>query len=374
MIHRMIQKKVKKDFFSGKVILLLGARQVGKTSFAEHLLKTYKQEVILSLNGEDPADREKLDNQNLANLKKLVGKHRIIFIDEAQKIPSIGQTAKLLVDHYKKKKQLILTGSSSFNILTQTNEPLTGRNFIHELFPLSAEEIIQEKGQLTFEKELENVLIYGSYPEIYLAGNTEKERLLTLLSSSYLFRDIFELQNIRNPAMLSRLLSALALQVGSEVSLSELSSLLGIDLKTVERYIDLMEKSYLIFRLPPFYDKKRKSISKRNKIYFYDLGVRNAMINNFNPLTQRNDVGALWENFIMVERMKFRRYREINANAYFWRSYDGAEIDLIEERGGKLKGYEIKWGKKRTNPKSWLDYKGASYRTIDQGNYLDFIR
>ena len=172
------------------------------------------------------------------------------------------------------------------------------------------------------------------------------------LVSSYLFKDVFELQNIRNPAVLSKLLSALALQVGSEVSLNELSNLLGIDLKTVERYIDLLEKSYIIFRLPPYYTNKRKTISKLNKIYFYDLGVRNTMINNFNELSQRDDVGALWENFIILERLKYRHYHQVNANQFFWRSYDKAEIDLVEEKGGKLEGYEIKWKKRRTSPKS----------------------
>ncbi len=373
MLKRTIENNLKKDLFKGKALIILGARQVGKTTLTQNLLNAYDKMGVLRFNGENPTDREILSNKDLESLEMLIGKFKIIFIDEAQKIPDMGQTAKLIVDHFKKKKQLILTGSSSFNILTQTNESLTGRKFIHELFPISAEEIIRSKNRLIFEKQLENLLIYGSYPEIYLAGNNEKERLLISLVSSYLFKDVFELQNIRNPAVLSKLLSALALQVGSEVSLNELSSLLGIDLKTVERYIDLLEKSYIIFRLPPYYTKKRKTISRLNKIYFYDLGVRNTMINNFNALSQRDDVGALWENFVIVERLKYRHYHGVNANAFFWRSYDGAEIDLVEERGGKLEGYEIKWGKKRSNPKSWLNYKGASYRTINKDNYLEFI-
>lgn len=373
MFNRIIENHLKKDLFKGKALVILGARQVGKTTLIHYFLDQIKSMKIIRFNGENPTDREILAGKDLESLEHLIGGYNIIFVDEAQKIPDIGQTSKLIVDHFKKKKQLILTGSSSFNILHQTNESLTGRKFVYELFPLSAEEIITSKHRLTFEKELENVLIYGSYPEIYLSGNSEKERLLTSLVSSYLFKDIFELQNIRNPAVLSKLLSALALQIGSEVSLNELSNLLGIDLKTVERYIDLLEKSFIIFRLPPYYTQKRKTISRRNKIYFYDLGVRNTMLNNFNPLFQRDDVGALWENFIMIERKKYRSYHRLNVNPFFWRSYDKAEIDLVEERGGELKGYEIKWGKKRTNPKSWLEYKGASYRTIDKKNYLDFI-
>ncbi len=373
MIHRLIEKQLKKDLFKGKALIILGARQVGKTTLSQNLLKAYEKRGVLSFNGENPTDREKLSNQDLETLEGLIQDHGIIFIDEAQKIPGIGQTAKLIVDKFKKEKQVILTGSSSFNILNQTSESLTGRKFVHEIFPLSAEEMLQGKTRLDFEKTLSKLLIYGSYPEIYLAGDRQKERLLMSLVSSYVFKDIFELQNIRNPAVLSKLLSALALQVGSEVSLNELSGLLGIDVKTVERYIDLLEKSYIIFRLPPYYTNKRKTISKRSKIYFYDLGLRNAMINNFNPVTQRDDVGALWENFVIVERMKYRKYRLLHANAYFWRSYDGAEIDLVEERGGKLEGYEIKWGKQRTHPRSWLEYKNASRKTIDKGNYLKFI-
>ncbi len=373
MIERITEKSLKKDLFKGKVIIILGARQVGKTTVTKSLLKNNKNRGILSFNGENPTDREKLSNKDLEALEQLIGNHDIIFVDEAQKIPHIGQTAKLIVDKFKKKKQLILTGSSSFNISSQTNEPLTGRKFVYEMFPLSAEEIANHKDLLTLQKELENLLIYGSYPEIYLAGNQKKERLLTELVSSYLFKDIFELQNIRSPAVLTNLLRALALQVGSQVSLNELSNLLNIDLKTVERYIDLLEKSYIIFRLPPFYTNKRKAISKLQKIYFYDLGVRNSILNNFNALVQRDDVGALWENYIIIERMKYRHHHFINANQYFWRTYNGAEMDLVEERGGELKGYEIKWGKKRTHPKSWLDHKGASYRTIDRENFMEFI-
>lgn len=373
MIKRLIEKNIKEDLFKGKVLLLLGARQVGKTTLTQKLLNDHERKGVLWLNGDNPTDREILTNKDLAALEMLVGNFKIIFIDEAQKIPEIGQTAKLLVDHYKKTKQLILTGSSSFNILNETSESLTGRKLVHELFPLSAEEIIRTKGLLVFKKQLENLLIYGNYPEIYLASNAEKERLLISLVSSYLFKDIFELQNIKNPAILHRLLNALALQVSSEVSLNELSGLLGIDVKTVERYIDLLEKSYVIFRLPPYYTNKRKVISKKNKIYFYDLGVRNTIINNFNPLSKRNDVGALWENFIITERMKYRSYHQIHVNQYFWRSYDGAEVDLIEERGGKLQGHEVKWTKKHTNPKSWLSEKGASLQTIDKENFLKFL-
>lgn len=370
-IPRQITSAIENDLFQGKVLIITGARQVGKTTLIESILTGKKK--VISFNADNLTDRTKLENQDFEKLNHLVGDNNIIFIDESQKIVNIGNTLKILVDNYKKSKQIIATGSSSLNLLTNTQEPLTGRKFVYELFSLSVQEMFPDLSLLDIEKVLPTLLIYGSYPEIYTSDEVNKRRLLTEITSSYLYQDILELEQVRNPAVLQKLLSALALQLGSEVSLTELGNLVGLDLKTVERYIDLLEKNYVIFRLPPYYSNQRKTLSKLNRIYFYDLGIRNTLINNFNPINLRTDVGALWENFLIVERMKLRQYRSINASQYFWRTYDKAEIDLVEEREGKLFGYEFKWGQERTAPKSWLEYPNATFTLVNKDNFIDFL-
>jgi len=371
-IAREITDSLKADMFKGKVIVLTGARQVGKTTLMKSILSDLKG--VLSLNADNATDRSKLENQDFDKLKTLIGDYRIIFIDEAQKVTDIGDTLKLLVDNYKDEKQIIATGSSSLNLLSNTEEPLTGRKYVYELFSLSVREIVPDLNPLVLEKELSNLLIYGTYPEIYKSSEKDKQRLLTEITGSYLYQDILELEQVRNPATLHKLLSAIALQLGSQASLNELSNLTGLDLKTVERYIDLLEKNYVLFRLPPYHTNQRKTLSKLNKIYFYDLGIRNALINNFNSLGLRSDIGALWENFLIVERMKLRQYKTIYASQYFWRTYNGAEIDLVEQREGKLFGYEFKWGKKHTTPKSWLDYPNSEYKLINKENFIDMLK
>lgn len=370
-IPRQITSAIENDLFQGKVLIITGARQVGKTTLIESILTGKKK--VISFNADNLTDRTKLENQDFEKLNHLVGDNNIIFIDESQKIVNIGNTLKILVDNYKKSKQIIATGSSSLNLLTNTQEPLTGRKFVYELFSLSVQEMFPDLSLLDIEKVLPTLLIYGSYPEIYTSDEVNKRRLLTEITSSYLYQDILELEQVRNPAVLQKLLSALALQLGSEVSLTELGNLVGLDVKTVERYIDLLEKNYVIFRLPPYYSNQRKTLSKLNRIYFYDLGIRNTLINNFNPINLRTDVGALWENFLIVERMKLRQYRSINASQYFWRTYDKAEIDLVEEREGKLFGYEFKWGQERTAPKSWLEYPNATFTLVNKDNFIDFL-
>lgn len=373
MILREISKNIKNDFFKGKIIVLTGARQVGKTTLVNEVLSD--NDKIYRLNADDPADKQKLENQNFEILDTLFADSSIIFIDEAQKIQDIGTTLKLLVDHYKSNKQIIATGSSTLNLLSNTSEALTGRKFVHELYGLSVREISPKLDSLVLEKTLSLLLIYGSYPEVFTSSIDNKRRILTEITSSYLYQDILELENIRNPAVIHKLLSAIALQLGSEVSLNELSSLTGLDVKTVERYIDLLEKNYVIFRLPPYYTNQRKTLSKLNKIYFYDLGIRNALINNFNQPELRADIGALWENFLMLERMKLRSYHSLYANQYFWRTYGGAEVDLVEEREGSLFGYEFKWGEKKvSSPVSWLEYPNATFELVNQKNYLKFLR
>ena len=370
-IDRELTSKIKKDFFKGKVIILVGPRQVGKTTLIKSIL-TDKN--VVEFVGDNPTDRVKLENRDFEQLNTLIGNKQFIFIDEAQKIKNIGQTLKLLVDNLKSNQQIIATGSSSLNILSNTQEALTGRKFIYELFGFSLREIFPEMNPLTIEKNLSNMLIFGSYPEVFLNSGDHRQRILTDITGSYLYKDILELEQIKNPASLNKLLIAIALQIGSKVSLTELSATVGLDIKTVERYIDLLEKNYVLLRLSPYYTNQRKTLSKQNKIFFYDLGVRNALINNFNPLEQRGDIGGLWENFLILERLKYRQVMRINATQYFWRTYDGAEIDLIEQRQGKLYGYEFKWARERTTPQSWLSYPNSEYKLINKHNFISFLK
>jgi predicted AAA+ superfamily ATPase len=340
------------------------------------LLEEFKQYPIKKFNGENPDDRRELENKGLSNLIHLIDDYKIIFIDEGQKIDTIDQTLKILVDHYKESKQIIVTGSSSLHLLDRTAESLTGRKFVFQLHPLSLEEIYPDKDMLNIKREVEQHLIYGMYPEV--VNNITFDRKADFLKeivSSYLYKDILEFQQIKNSSFISNLLIQLALQVGSEVSYNELSKNLGLSRTTVENYIDILEKNFIIFRLPPYGKNKRREITKLKKIYFYDIGVRNALINNFNPLTDRNDVGALWENFIIAERIKYQSYHKIYSNNYFWRSYDGAEVDFVEERDGKLYGFEIKWKDQNSHriPLGWREYKNSNYTPISRDNLRGFI-
>lgn len=367
MYKRLLKDPIEQKFFLGKVIIVTGARQVGKTTLSGGILENYPKEQIRFFNCDNPTDRELLGNKDLEFLKQLIGNARIVVIDEGQKVENIGQTLKLIVDYYKEKKQIIVTGSSSINLLSNTQEALTGRKYVFTLYPLSLEEIYPDKNQLTIFKELESLLVFGTYPDIVKQKSfDEKTRLLQELRASYLYKDILEFQQVKDSDTLTKLLKALALQIGSEVSYNELSSLVGIDKRTIEHYVDLLEKSYVVFRLSPYTKNKRREISKLRKIYFYDLGIRNAIINNFNFLANRNDTGALWENFMIIERLKYRMYHNMYANQYFWRTYDGSEVDLVEEREGKLFGYEFKWGtqRKTRSPEKWLEYPESSFEQI----------
>lgn len=373
MYNRAIKSQILDKLFKGKAIIVVGPRQVGKTTLANGLIdESGYEKNIIKFNCDNPTDRDKLNNRDFEFLDSLVGDKKMIFIDEAQKVETIGQTIKLLVDSYKNTKQVIATGSSSINLLDKTQEPLTGRKIIFKLFPLSVSELYPAKDLLKISKELEMLLIYGSYPEVINAKSAgDKEDVLRELNSSYLYKDVFEFQEIKNSSILTSLLKALALQIGSEVSYNELANIVGIDKKTVERYIDLLEKNYIIFRLPPYAKNQRRTISKMRKVYFYDLGVRNSIINNYNLLADRADIGALFENFMIIERFKKQEYDKIYINNYFLRTYDGAEIDLIEERGGKTLGYEFKW-KKRTVAKV-KQLAGIDCKFITPENIKGFI-
>jgi uncharacterized protein len=368
IVSREISNNILKDFNKGKIIVLVGARQVGKTTLLKNIIPNHLK--VLFLNADNPFDRA---NFNIANYEKLLEQIKtfdVIVIDEAQKIEDVGNILKLLIDNVSTSQQIIATGSSSLNLLSRTSEPLTGRKFVHELYGLSLREI--DSGD-DIDKYLDEIMVFGSYPEVFLSSGEDKTRLLTEITSSYLYKDILELEQVRNPATISKLLSVIALQLGSEVSLSELSSYVGLDVKTVERYIDLLEKNYVLFRLAPYYTNERKSLTKLNKIYFFDLGIRNALINNFNPLSLRNDVGHLWENFLIVERMKFNKLKFQNPPIFFWKTYDGAEVDYIEQIPPNLNGYEFKWSKDKTAPKSWMEYSGATFENITKHNYRDFV-
>jgi uncharacterized protein len=378
MFSRVLKDKILSIFFSGNVIVLTGARQVGKTTLIESVIEhSGLKNSVLKFNGDYLEDRDFLEKPNLNNLLQTIGDSKIIFIDEGQKIPGIGNTLKILVDKYKIEKQIIVTGSSSLNLLDQTQEPLTGRKRVFILHPLSILEITPEKSYYKIQNNIQDFLIYGMFPKVVNQESyKDKIEVLKELATSNLYKDIFEFQSIRNPNVLTKLLRALALQIGSEVSMNEIAGLIGLDQRTVERYIDLLEKCYIIYRLPPFYTNKRKEISKKNKVFFFDLGIRNSIINNYNNFDSRNDIGGLWENFIINERIKYREYYSIYSSQYFWRGFDGNGVDLVEEREGKLYGYEFKWKKDSKNtkpPKGFIEYKGSEYKVIDRENFMDFL-
>lgn len=373
MIQRALKENILEHAFRGQVLIIQGPRQVGKTTLALEIVKALKAKgKTLLINCDDPDHRELLENRGLNELKSVVGNSKVVFIDEGQKISTIGQTLKLLVDHFRKSLQIIVTGSSTINLLDKTQEALTGRKKVYTLYPISLEEIPSFANQ---NKKLGSLLVFGSYPHVITEAKSEnKIDVLKELKTSYLYRDVFDFQGMKNADIFMSLVKALAYQIGNEVSYTELANLLRINRGTVERYIHLLEQSFIVFRLHVFTKNKRRELSKLRKIYFYDVGIRNAVINNFNPIDKRNDVGTLWENFMVVERMKYREYNHIEANQYFWRTYDGSEVDLVEEREGKLHGYEFKW-KPRKHPRvlaKWKEYKESSYRIITPDKLTGF--
>jgi len=373
-IPRTIQPNILKNLQPNKVVVIYGPRQVGKTTLLHSLAKKISQP-ILWLNGDDIDVQESLSSQSLEQLKSTIGSYRIIMIDEAQRIQKIGHTLKLLIDGIPGIK-IVATGSSSFELAHQVGEPLVGRKWQYNLYPIAQLELSPLETYLKTKAKLESRLIYGSYPEVITAnGYQEKISILKSIIDGHLFKDIFTLDGVKKPTKVIDLARALALQIGNQVSLSELSRTLGINLATVERYLDLLEKTFVIKRVSGFSRNLRKEITKTCRYYFWDNGIRNALINNFNPLTIRTDIGQLWENYLFIERMKKRDYQKIYSNIYFWRTHDRQEIDLIEERGGKLFGIEFKWQSKNPRiPRDWLKtYPKAKYSVIHQENYLDFI-
>lgn len=342
--------------FAGKAIIVIGARQVGKSTLFRMIID--KQNLpTLQLNCDEPETRDMLSNTNIANLRLLIANNRIVMIDEAQRVENIGMTLKLITDNFP-DVQLLVTGSSSFELQDKLNEPLTGRKFEYHLFPISTAEILNSQGLMKVNQTLEQRLIFGSYPDIITHAEDAKE-LLTNLAGSYLYKDLLSLDSVRRPTLLSKILTALALQVCSEVSYNEIAQIVGTDNKTVEKYIDLLEKCYIIFKLSAFNRNLRTELKKSKKIYFYDNGVRNAILNNFAPLSLRQDTGALWENFIISERIKANQYSSRYANSYFWRTTTQQEIDYIEECDGQFSLFEMKWNPRRSNTKFPASFESA---------------
>lgn len=374
-IERKLKNEIKETIInSNKINILFGARQVGKTTFLNNLIKLlpYKQ---LSVNGDEIRYNSILSSRDLSKLKLLVSGFDLLFIDEAQRIPDIGINLKILHDQIPDLK-IIVSGSSSFELANNIKEPLTGRTITYTLYPLSIEEILTTQSPNEINVRLEEFLIFGQYPEVLCFDNMiSKEKLLNELSSSYLYKDVLELSNIKNPDKLRKLLKLLAFQIGNEVSVHELGKKLSLSSETIISYLDLLEKSFVIFRLGGFARNLRKEITKKQKIYFYDLGIRNSIINNFNGIEDRNDLGQLWENFIVVERMKYNSNKNYTPNYYFWRLYSGAEIDFVEEKNGKLKGYEIKYNKSNIkHHKIWTDtYSDSTIEIVNKENYFQFI-
>lgn len=371
IFKRNVQGQLEKWLFKDKVLILYGARQVGKTTLVKTLIEKYSDKSAY-FDCEIISVRQALETKDLDKLKQFVGDHKLIVLDEAQKVDGIGVVLKLFSDHYP-KVQVVATGSSSFDLANKVNEPLTGRALEFVLMPLSMEELGQAYKVVDLSNQVEQRLRFGMYPEIVQQSEAQAKILLDNLSSKYLYQDILEFDRVRKSEMLLKLLQMLALQIGNEVSYFELARALEVDRSTVIKYIDLLEKTFVITKLRAFSRNLRKEINKKNKIFFYDLGVLNSLIANYNPMTIRNDVGGLWENFCVVERLKYLQSKGEVVNRYFWRTHDKKEIDYIEESGGVLRGFEFKWGKGKLKPvKEFLStYKGSSIELVSRNNFME---
>lgn len=363
---------IEKGLFKGKIAIIYGARQVGKTTMVKKIQKKYSENSSY-FNCDEPDIRDALTNKTSTEIKAFIGKKQLIIIDEAQRVENIGLTLKLIADNFT-DIQIIATGSSSFDLSNKIAEPLTGRKTEYYLYPFSLEELRGAYSDLEIDRLLERRMIYGMYPEI-TRDEEDSEKKLKSLALSYAYKDILQYQYIKNPEVLEKLLKALALQIGCEVSYNELAGLVGVSKQTVENYVQLLEKAFIIFRLGPFSKNLRNELKKLRKIYFYDTGIRNALINNFNPFDLRTDVGNLWENFMISERIKYNNSRGIDANMYFWRTTQKQEIDYVEEKGNVLSAFEFKWKKDSfKKPKSFLEaYAGSSIELVNKDSYNKFI-
>lgn len=376
MIQRDLLMTISQKAKPGKALLLIGARQVGKTTLLHQYIDRFASDdaKVLWLNCDRQEVRDAVQTTNLHNLELLIGSNKTVVIDEAQRVNDIGLTLKLIVDNMP-DVTLLVTGSSAFELRNRINEPLTGRKSTLHLFPLSTKEIYDNQGLIGVNETFESRLIYGSYPAVLLGD--EPQEMLTELADSYLYKDILEIDGLRRTSVLNKLVVVLALQVGSEVSYNELAKTVGIDRKTVEKYIDLLEKCYVVFALNSYNRNIRTELTKGKKIYFYDNGIRNAVIRNFAPLEYRQDTGALWENFFIAERIKANRYAGRAVNSYFWRTTDKKEIDYIEEANGHIAAFELKWNPKKaktTLPVSFINaYNPGETHVVTPQNYLEYV-
>ncbi len=372
MINRDIKPLVEDRMYKGKIIIIYGARQVGKTTLAKEILKESKEGSVY-LNCDEPDIREALENKTSTEIKSFLGDNKLVVIDEAQRIKNIGLTLKLVVDNFP-DIQIIATGSSSFDLANEISEPLTGRKYEFHLYSFSLKELKQIYSDIEIDRLIETRMIFGMYPEVVLNSSEAKERVENI-ARSYLYKDILAFQKIKYPDVLDKLLQALALQIGNEVSYNELAEIVGVDKNTIAGYIQILEKAFVIFRLNPYSKNIRNELKKMRKIYFYDTGVRNAIIRNFNPLNLRQDTGALWENFLISERMKLLSNSRKDIRSYFWRTTDGKEIDYIEEDEQRLSAFEMKWRKSKFRKnKTFLGaYEGSSITLINKDNYSDFV-
>lgn len=373
MILRILENTIKTHLGAEKAVILIGPRQVGKTTLLERLA-LFQNTQALIINCDEPDMRSLLQNKTSSELKTIIGNHELIIIDEAQRVKNIGISLKLIIDQIK-HVQLLVSGSSALELANEINEPLTGRKWEFIMYPLSVQEMINHHSALEEKRQLNNRLLFGMYPDVINSPGREKE-VLKNLTDSYLYKDLFSFKDVRKPEVIEKILQALSLQIGSEVSYNELADLVKSDPMTVSRYIDLLEKTMVVYRLPSFSRNLRNELKKSRKIYFYDNGVRNAIIANFQPLELRKDSGALWENFIIGERLKFVQYNNIWCNRFFWRTKQQQEIDYIEDRDGKLFAFEFKWGTSRAvKPSATFTkaYPDSEFSLITPDNYQTFI-
>jgi len=373
MIKRELEDLIREKLFQGKAIIVYGPRQVGKSTLLD-MLKPGLGKKWLSLNCDNNDIKKQLTDPAINNIRRLIGENELVLIDEAQRIINIGLTLKLIVDQLP-GVQLIVTGSSSLDLSNIVNEPLTGRKFEYQLFPLSMKELVDHFGFIEVNRNMEQHLVFGTYPDVINNPGNEPE-ILNNLVSSYLFKDIFMYQDIRKPEFIEQLLEAIALQITSEVSFNELAQMLRTDAHTVQRYISLLEKAFIIFRLRSYSRNVRNELKKSRKIYFYDTGVRNAIVGNYAPLSSRTDAGMLWENFFIAERMKYLHYTKSYARRFFWRTTQQQEVDYLEEYNGQLKAFEIKWNpnKKVKFPLTFTrNYPEASTFSVNRDNFWDMI-
>lgn len=373
--QRLLQDIIQENLFKKKVIVLYGTRRTGKTTLVKTLIEQYDSQSKY-INCDLQQFKNVLKNTDLILLEDFIGNSKLVILDEAQQIENIGMTLKVIIDSFP-DVQIIATGSSSFDLSNKISEPLTGRSRKYQLLPISIQEINFEYDLISIKSALPLYLIYGLYPQVLTSSGDERIEEINDITSNYLYKDLFQFENIKKPDLLYNLLTAISFQIGSECSYNELAQTCGTNVHTIKRYIELLEKSFVIFRLKSFSRNLRKEINKSQKIYFYDTGIRNSIIQNFNDLSLRNDIGGLWENFCIAERMKYNQNSRRFVNTYFWRTYDQKEIDYIEEINGRLTCFEFKYNpaKKTKIPKDFIEaYPGSTFKTITPDNFYELMK